>query len=274
MTRPMASGVYDIPNIECHAISVVTNTTPIVAYRGAGRPEATAAIERAMDMFAAEIGMDPVEVRRMQPDPQVPRPAHHGDRPDLRRRRLRDRARQGARRGRLHRAAGRAGRGGGSPATTSSSASASASTSRSPAASPPAGDGAKIEVHDDGTATVYTGTSPHGQGHDTAWSMITTEQTGIPMDRITLVWGDTDLVPEGGGTMGSRSLQHGGAAVNQAADRARREGDRSSPRRCSRPTKPTSCSTRTPARSTSPARRRCRRPGPTSPRRPVDRRST
>ena len=82
---------------------------------------------------------------------------------------------------------------------------------------PPAGDNAKIEVHDDGSATVYTGTSPHGQGHDTAWSMITTEQTGIPMDRITLVWGDTDLVPEGGGTMGSRSLQHGGSAVNQAA---------------------------------------------------------
>jgi carbon-monoxide dehydrogenase large subunit len=82
---------------------------------------------------------------------------------------------------------------------------------------PPTGDAAKIEVHDDGSATVYTGTSPHGQGHDTAWSMITTERTGIPMDRITLVWGDTDQVPEGGGTMGSRSLQHGGAAVNQAA---------------------------------------------------------
>src|SRR6185436_11749227 len=64
MTRPMSSGVYAIPNIECRATSVVTNTTPTVAYRGAGRPEATAAIERAMDLFAAEIGMDPAEVRR------------------------------------------------------------------------------------------------------------------------------------------------------------------------------------------------------------------
>jgi aerobic carbon-monoxide dehydrogenase large subunit len=64
MTRMMASGVYDIPKIECSAQSVVTNTTAIVAYRGAGRPEATAAIERAMDLFALEIGMDPVEVRR------------------------------------------------------------------------------------------------------------------------------------------------------------------------------------------------------------------
>jgi len=64
MTRPMSSGVYDIPIIECRTTSVVTNTTPIVAYRGAGRPEATAAIERAMDLFAAEIGKDPTEVRR------------------------------------------------------------------------------------------------------------------------------------------------------------------------------------------------------------------
>jgi carbon-monoxide dehydrogenase large subunit len=82
---------------------------------------------------------------------------------------------------------------------------------------PPMNEAAKIEVNDDGTATIYTGTSPHGQGHDTAWSMIAHEQTGIPMDRIRLVWGDTDLVPTGGGTMGSRSLQQGGAAVHEAA---------------------------------------------------------
>ena len=64
MTRPMSSGVYAIPNIECRTTSVVTNTTPTTAYRGAGRPEATAAIERAMDMFALEVGLDPAEVRR------------------------------------------------------------------------------------------------------------------------------------------------------------------------------------------------------------------
>ena len=65
MTRPMSQGVYDIEKMECRTTSVVTNTTPIVAYRGAGRPEATAAIERAMDLFAAEIGKDPAEVRRL-----------------------------------------------------------------------------------------------------------------------------------------------------------------------------------------------------------------
>ena len=79
------------------------------------------------------------------------------------------------------------------------------------------GESAKVEVLDDGRAVVYTGTSPHGQGHDTAWSMLVQEQTGIPMDRIELVWGDTDLVPIGTGTMGSRSLQQGGNAVFQVA---------------------------------------------------------
>ena len=74
MTRPMSSGVYDIPNIECRTTSVVTNATPTVAYRGAGRPEATAAIERAMDLFAAEIGKDPAEVRRINLIPKFLEP--------------------------------------------------------------------------------------------------------------------------------------------------------------------------------------------------------
>ncbi len=79
------------------------------------------------------------------------------------------------------------------------------------------GETAKVEITDDGRAIVYTGTSPHGQGHATAWSMLTSEQTGIPMENVELVWGDTDLVPSGGGTMGSRSLQQGGVAVFKVA---------------------------------------------------------
>ena len=88
------------------------------------------------------------------------------------------------------------------------------------------GEHARIEVLDDGRAVVYTGTSPHGQGHVTSWSMLAHEQTGIPMDQIDVVWGNTDLVPEGSGTMGSRSLQQGGNAVYLAAadlvDKARK----------------------------------------------------
>ena len=74
-----------------------------------------------------------------------------------------------------------------------------------------------VEVHPDGTATILTGTSPHGQGHSTVWAMLASEELGIPIDKITVKWGDTDLVPKGGGTGGSRSLQLGGAAVRQAS---------------------------------------------------------
>ena len=76
---------------------------------------------------------------------------------------------------------------------------------------------ATVEIHPDGSATILTGTSPHGQGHVTVWAMLASDELGIPVDKITVKWGDTDLIPEGGGTGGSRSLQQGGAAVQQAS---------------------------------------------------------
>src|SRR5262249_41303889 len=75
---------------------------------------------------------------------------------------------------------------------------------------------ATIGAPPEGSATILTGTSPHGQGHATAWAMLASEELGIPVERITVIHGDTDLVPQGGGTAGSRSLQQGGAAVQQA----------------------------------------------------------
>ena len=216
MTRPMSSGVYDIPNIEVRATSVVTNTTPTVPYRGAGRPEATAAIERAMDMFAAEIGKDVVDVRRMNLIPKFlePHTTSIGQVYDV-----------GDFEGALDRALAAAGytelraeqarrREAGDDKQLGIGVSVYVEIT---GGVDPMGEAAKIEVQDDGSALVYTGTSPHGQGHDTSWSMIASDQTGIPMDKITLIWGDTDLVPEGGGTMGSRSLQVGGSAVNKAS---------------------------------------------------------
>lgn len=216
MTRPMASAVYDIPNIEVRTTSVVTNTTPTVAYRGAGRPEATAAAERAMDLFAAEIGMDAAEVRRTNLIAKFD--DHHttaiGQTYDV-----------GDYEGSLDKvleAAGYADLRAEQAARRASGDAKQLGIGVSvyveiTGGVPPMGEAAKVEVNDDGSATIYTGTSPHGQGHDTSWSMIASAQTGIPMDRITLVWGDTDLVPAGGGTMGSRSLQQGGAAVDKAA---------------------------------------------------------
>jgi len=216
MTRPMAVGVYDIPNAEVRTTSVVTNTTPTTAYRGAGRPEATAAIERAMDMFAAEIGMDPVDVRRKNLIAKFDEPYTTtmgqtydvGDyEPAL------DKALDAIGYSDLRAEQARR-RESGDSVQMGIGVSVYVEIT---GGVPPMGEAAKIEVNDDGSANVYTGTSPHGQGHDTAWSMLASAQTGIPMDHITLIWGDTDLVPEGGGTMGSRSLQHGGVAVSQAA---------------------------------------------------------
>jgi carbon-monoxide dehydrogenase large subunit len=80
-----------------------------------------------------------------------------------------------------------------------------------------AGETAKVEVHGDGTATVYTGSSAHGQGHHTAFAMLVTAELGIPMDKIEVIHGDTDLIPDGIGTYASRSLQLGGSAVQKAA---------------------------------------------------------
>ncbi|NCW48221.1 MAG: xanthine dehydrogenase family protein molybdopterin-binding subunit [Actinobacteria bacterium] len=215
-TRRMASGVYAIENVEAHCTSVVTNTTPTVAYRGAGRPEATAATERAMDVFALEIGMDPVEVRRKNliPEFHEPHTTAVGEVYDC-----------GDFEGSLDRALAQAGyddlraeqrrrREAGERRLLGIGVSAYVEITGGAGA--PQED-AKIIVHPDGSGTIYTGTSPHGQGHETAWAQIASARTGIDMSRLRLVWGDTDLTPVGGGTMGSRSLQQGGLAVHQAA---------------------------------------------------------
>jgi carbon-monoxide dehydrogenase large subunit len=215
MTLPMASGVYDIPNIECQSTSVVTNTALTTAYRGAGRPEATAAAERAMDLFAAEIGMDPVEVRRKNLIAKFhePHTTAVGQTYDV-----------GDYAGALDKALAAAGYADLRAEQARRRASGDVkqlgigvSTYVEITGGVGTGEHARIEVLDDGRAIVYTGTSGHGQGHLTAWSMLAHEQTGIPMDKIDVVWGNTDLVPQGSGTSGSRSLQQGGNAVFLAA---------------------------------------------------------
>jgi carbon-monoxide dehydrogenase large subunit len=217
-TMLMASGVYGFPRVHAQARALATTTTSIGAYRGAGRPEATAALERAVDLFAAEIGMDPADVRRKNLLPAFSEPHttpmgatyDNGDYTvaldkaleaagyaELRAEQARRRERGDVRQLGI----------GMSVYVEITGADNGAGT----------GEAASLEVHPDGTATVLTGTSPHGQGHATAWAMIASDQLGIPVEQITVVHGDTDRVPQGGGTMGSRSLQQGGAAVHQAA---------------------------------------------------------
>jgi aerobic carbon-monoxide dehydrogenase large subunit len=220
LTLLMTPGPYDIARAESVAWSIVTTTTPVGAYRGAGRPEASAALERAMDLFAAEIGMDPADVRRRNLLPPFTEPHRTkfgalydtGDYAAAL-----DKVLTAAGYDELRREqAGRRARGD-TVALGIGLASYVEITGMGDGEDVPPKENATVEVHPDGTATILTGTSPHGQGHATAWAMLASAELGIPVDKITLKWGDTDLVPEGGGTGGSRSLQHGGSAVRQAA---------------------------------------------------------
>ncbi|HEY5664296.1 MAG TPA: xanthine dehydrogenase family protein molybdopterin-binding subunit [Ilumatobacter sp.] len=215
-TLPMAAAVYAIAHVEAHCLSVATTTTPIVPYRGAGRPEATAAAERAMDLFALEIGMDPVELRRRNLVPAFTEPHTTAtgrvyDCGDYER--SLDLALERAGYAELRAEQARR-RQAGDTRQLGIGVSVYVEVT---GAVDPLEEVAKIEIHPDGTATIFTGTSPHGQGHDTAWSTIASARTGIDIADFALVWGDTDRTPKGGGTMGSRSLQQGGAAVDQTA---------------------------------------------------------
>ena len=219
LTILMTPGPYNIPRAESWAHSVVTNTTPVGAYRGAGRPEAAAAIDRAMDLFAAAAGVDPAEVRRKNLLPKFTEPhktafgavydsgdyvtaleraLEAADYPALRAEQARRRA-------------------SGDPRQLGIGLSSYVEITGAGGEAGGPNENGTVEVHPDGTATVLTGTSPHGQGHQTVWAMLVSDELGIPVDKITVKWGDTDLVPEGGGTGGSRSLQLGGAAVQQAS---------------------------------------------------------
>ncbi|HKS49732.1 MAG TPA: xanthine dehydrogenase family protein molybdopterin-binding subunit [Amycolatopsis sp.] len=224
LTELMATGVYRFPKIETRSRAVATNTTPIGAYRGAGRPEATAAIERAMDLFAAEIGKDPAEVRKVNfigPDEfpyQSPTGANYDTGEYAK---ALDKALEAGGYAELRAEQARR-REAGDPVVLGLGLAAYVEITGGDAG----GESGRVDINPDGTVTAYTGSSPHGQGLDTTLTMLLSDQLGIPMDKITIRHGDTDEVPKAVGTFGSRSLQLGGSAVREAAgqviDRARR----------------------------------------------------
>jgi len=225
LTKLMAVGPYDIPHVQTAARTIVTNTTPISAYRGAGRPEATAAVERAVDLFAAAVGMDPGEVRRknlIAPDKfpySTPTGAVYdsGDYATAL-----DKVLAGAGYGELRAEQARRRERGDVVQLGLGLASYVEIT----AADAAGGETSRLMVHGDGTATVYTGSSAHGQGHHTAWAMLVEAELGIPMANVTVIHGDTDLIPEGVGTYASRSLQLGGVAVVKAAQDVKEQARR------------------------------------------------
>ncbi len=215
-TRMMLTGTYDIAKVECNFTSAVTNTTQLVPYRGAGRPEATAAVERAMDLFAAEIGVDPAEVRRrnvVAGTDRFPYTTPTGTEYDI--------GSYDTALARLLETSGyaelraeqRARRESGDPVQLGLGLSVYVEITNGL----PGSEFSSVEIRPDGKAVVKTGTSPHGQGHDTAWSMLVADELGIPLEDVEFIHSDTDRVARGVGTFGSRSLQTGGVAAKQAA---------------------------------------------------------
>ena len=219
LTILMTPGPYAIPRAEAVATSVVTNTTPVGAYRGAGRPEASAAIDRAIDLLAAAAGVDPAEVRRKNLLPKFTEPHQtafgalydSGDYVAALEKALAAAGYDGLRAEQTRRRAA------GDTLQLGIGLSSYVEITGVGGEAGGPNENGTVEVHPDGTATILTGTSPHGQGHSTVWAMLASEELGIPIEKITVKWGDTDLVPRGGGTGGSRSLQLGGAAVRQAS---------------------------------------------------------
>ena len=215
LTGQMASGVYAIPAIDYEADCVVTNTTPLGAYRGAGRPEAAAMVERAMDMLAVELGIDPADLRRrnlIAPD-RFPHTTAGGATYDsgeyekaldkvLEISAYRELRAEQARR-----------REGGDRLQVGIGLSVYVEVTA-------VGIGPEwgaVRIETDGTATVRCGTTSFGQGHETSLAQIAAEQLGLPLDSVLVIQSDTDAVERGSGTVGSRSMQHGGSAVHQAA---------------------------------------------------------
>jgi carbon-monoxide dehydrogenase large subunit len=216
MTRMMAGGVYDVASVQFESHSVITNTTPTVAYRGAGRPEATAAIERTLDEFARVCGKDPADVRRMnylQPS-AFPLTTAMGAKYDSGEyANALDAALDVAGYAQLR--AEQARRRASKDTLQLGIGIASYVETTNPMGS---GDYGSVEITPDGGAIIRTGSSSHGQGHHTAWAMLVSDATGIPFEKIDFRFGDTDDIERGGGTGGSRSLQVGGSAVKLATD--------------------------------------------------------
>jgi carbon-monoxide dehydrogenase large subunit len=223
------AGLYDVPNYSFTCTGVFTNKTPTDAYRGAGRPEATYAIERAMDALAAKAGIDPAEIRRRNfiPADAFPYSSSAGlvldsgnyepaldkalaaigyDDVRAEQRRRRD---AGERR---HLGVGLS-----SYVEMCGLAPSRVLASLSYAAG--GWEAATVRVLPTGKVQVVTGTTPHGQGHETVWSQIVADKLGVPVDDIDVLWGDTTITPLGLDTYGSRSLAVGGTAVHLAAER-------------------------------------------------------
>ena len=216
-TRSMAVGVYAIPHVRWRFSSVVTNTSPVGAFRGAGRPEATSLIERAVDHAAVRLGLDPAEMRRRNfvHEHAFPYTTPTGS--------TYDSGAYGSALETLLEAAGydqlRAEQAARRPRDHVALLGLGLCTYVEVTAPVGGAELGEVAVTAAGRIEVRVGTSSHGQGHETTFAQIAADELGVPMAMIDVVQGDTGRVARGGGTQGSRSVQLGGSAVKVAAAR-------------------------------------------------------
>jgi aerobic carbon-monoxide dehydrogenase large subunit len=229
---PLLAGVYTTPAIYCEVKAVFTNTLPVDAYRGAGRPEATFVLERLVDVAAREMGIDRAELRRKNTIPKSSYPYKtpvlveydNGDPLRCLERVLvaadwkgfSKRKAESERRGKY--------RGIGLCTFAEACGLAPSRIAIRLGARGGLFESATVRVHPTGHVTVLMGTHNHGQGHETTFAQIVSEKLGVPFDNVQVVFGDTDKVQFGLGTYGSRSLAVGGSALVKAAEKVIEKG--------------------------------------------------
>ncbi|MDC1120417.1 xanthine dehydrogenase family protein molybdopterin-binding subunit [Alphaproteobacteria bacterium] len=228
----LLSGCYNIPAIYTNVKGVCTTTVNVDAYRGAGRPEATYLLERTMDYAARQVGMDPAEFRRINFIPKDAFPyqtavALQYDVGDyeapldralemINYKGFEKRRSEAAQRGKY--------RGIGLSSYIEACGIAPSAVVGALGGRVGLYESAVVRVDPTGTVSVFTGAHSHGQGHDTTFAQIVAEKLGIPIGNIDIVHGDTDRVPFGMGTYGSRSLAVGGSAISKALDKVIEKG--------------------------------------------------
>ena len=221
----LLAGQYKTPAIYAEVKAVFTNTAPVDAYRGAGRPEATYVVERIVETAARDMGMDPTVLRRQNFITQFPYAtpvgltydtgdfAAHLDKAMV----IADVAGFAARKA-ASKAKGKL-RGLGYSCYIEACGLAPSNVAGALGARAGLFEAGEVRVHPTGTVTVFTGSHSHGQGHETTFAQIVAAKLGIPVENIEIVHGDTGRVPFGMGTYGSRSLSVGGTAIVKAVDK-------------------------------------------------------
>jgi carbon-monoxide dehydrogenase large subunit len=222
---PLLSGQYDIPAIYGEVETVYTNTAPVDAYRGAGRPEATFVVERLMEVAARQLGQDPAKFRMRNMVKKWPHQTpvimmyDAGDYTGTMKQAMKladiagfgKRKRDSAKRGML--------RGVGYSAYIEACGIAPSAAVGSLGAGVGLWESAEVRVNPTGNVEILTGSHSHGQGHETTFAQLVSDRLGIPIDQVTIVHGDTDKVQFGMGTYGSRSGAVGMSAIVKALDK-------------------------------------------------------